>query len=163
MFFLFSPDNSMAQLKIAHINTNELIRSMPEVDSVNVQLEALNQEYTKAGEELQNDYNTANAEYQKNLDTMSDLIKQTKEDALNDMLARIQQFVANSRQDLQNKENELFQPILIKAQNAVQEVADENKFDYVLDTGTGAILTVPKDESYNIMKLVQAKLGITVK
>ncbi len=162
-FLLTSFNHSIAQLKIAHINTNELIVSMPESDSVKAKLEALNQEYTKTGEELQVDYNIAKDKYQKNLATMTPLVRQTKEDALNDMMTRIQQFVTEFRQDLQNKQQELYQPILIKAQNAIQEVADEQKFDYVLDTGTGAILTIPKDESLNIMKLVQAKLGISGK
>jgi len=79
------------------------------------------------------------------------------------MITRIQQFVANSRQDLQNKQQELLQPVLIKAQNTIQEVADEEGFDYVFDTSTGSFLTVPKDESVNILKLVQEKLGITAK
>ena len=160
---LTSFNQAFSQLKIAHINTNDLIVSMPESDSVNATLEALNAEYTKTGEELQVAYNVANEEFQKGQAKWTDLVRQTKEAELNDMMNRIQQFVANSRQDLQNKQQELFQPVLIKAQNAIQEVADEHGYDYVLDTGTGAILTVPKDESLNILSLVQEKLGITAK
>ena len=163
LFTLSSFSQASAQTKFAHINFNDLVVSMPENDSVNATLEALNQEYTKLGEELQVDYNVANDEYQKGLATWTELVRQTKEAELNDMVTRIQRFVADSRQDLQNKQQELLQPVLIKAQNTIQEVADEQGFDYVFDTSTGSFLTVPKDESVNILKLVQAKLGITVK
>lgn len=159
---LASFTSSYAQLKIAHLNTNELVLSMPESDSANAVLEALNLEYTKTGEELKVDYNVAAEEYEKNVATMTELVRKTKEEALAEMMNRIQQFVENSRVALQNKQQELYQPIYIKAQNAIQEVADEQGFDYVLETGAGGVLTVPKDESLNILSLVQKKLGITV-
>lgn len=158
--FLTSFNQAFAQLKIGHINTDKLIVSMPESDSVNATLEALNAEYTKVGEELQVDYNVANDEFQKGQATWSELVRQTKAAEMDDMMNRIQQFVANSRQDLQNKQQELFQPVLNKAQNAIQEVADEQGYDYVLETSRGAVLTVPKDELLDILKLVQEKLGI---
>jgi len=157
---LTSFTSSYAQLKFAHINFNELIAAMPESDSVTGALETLNQEYTRTGEELQVEYNIANEEFQKGQAGWSDVVRQTKQAALSDMVNRIQQFVADSRQDLQNKQQELLQPILIKAQNTIQEVSDEQGYDYVFDTGTGAILTVPKDKSYDIMPLVLKKLGL---
>jgi len=161
-FLLTSFSHSFGQMKIAHINTNDLIVSMPESDSVNAKLEELNQELTRTGEELQVAYNKALDDYQKNSAGMTELVRKTKEDALNDMMTRIQQFGTLSQQEFQKKQQELYQPILLKAQNAIQAVSDEQGFDYVLDTGTGAILTVPKDETMNILKLVQAKLGMKV-
>ncbi len=161
--FLLLSSASMAQMKIAHINTNQLIASMPEADSAQAKLQAMNNELVKTGEELQVEYNKAYVAYEKDLATMSPLIRKTKEDALQDMMSRIQEFGNNSQQALTQKQEELYQPILVKAQNAIQEIADEKGFDYILDTGQGTVLTIPKDESLNILSLVQAKLGIEVK
>lgn len=157
---LVSTGQSFGQLKIAHINTNNLIASMPEADSAQAELQALNQELVKTGEELQVEFNKAYLEYQQKADSLSILVRQTKEAALEDMQRRIQEFGANSQQALTQKQEELYQPILVKAQNAIQAVADELGFDYVLDTGTGAVLTIPKDESLDILGKVQEKLGI---
>ena len=77
-------------------------------------------------------------------------------------IGRIQEFGQNSQEELTKTQEALYQPILVKAQNAIQAVADEQGYDYVFDTGTGAVLTIPKDESWDILKLVQAKLGIIV-
>ena len=160
--FLLLSSASMAQMKIAHINTNELIASMPEADSAQAQLQELNDQYTRTGEELQVEYRKAYLEYEQEVATMSDLVRKTKEDALNDMQTRIQEFGTNAQTAIQQKQQELMQPIYVKAQNAIQEVSDENGFDYILDTGQGTVLTVPKDESLNVLSLVQAKLGIVV-
>jgi outer membrane protein len=54
---------------------------------------------------------------------------------------------------------QLFQPIQEKAIGAVNEVAEENKFTYILDTGTGAVVYV-SPESEDILPLVKAKLGL---
>lgn len=160
-FLLFS-SASMAQMKIAHINTNELVASMPEADSAQAEMQSLNDELTRTGEELQVEYRKAYLAYEQEVATMSELVRKTKEDALNIMSTRIQEFGTNSQTALQQKQTELMQPIYIKAQNAIQEIADENGYDYILDTGQGTVLTIPKDESLNILALVQAKLGIVV-
>ena len=162
-FLLFSSSQSFSQLKIGHINTNELISTMPEADSAQVQPQALNDQLVRTSEELQVDYRQAYVDYEKEVATMSDLVRKTKEDGLQDMMTRIQEFGQMSQQEINKKQDVLYQPILIKAQNAIQEVADEQGFDYILETGQAQVLTVPKDESLNVMKLVQAKLGITVK
>jgi outer membrane protein len=157
---LVLPAQVSAQLKIGHINTNNLIASMPEADSAQAQLQALNDELSRTGEELQVEYRKALVDYENKRDSLTALVRRTKEAALQDMMSRIQEFGNNSQIELQNRQEELFQPILVKAQNAIQSVAEEKGFDYVLDTGTGAVLTIPKDESLDILPLVQAKLGI---
>jgi len=154
------PGKLSAQLKIGHINTNTLIASMPEADSAQAQLQELNDELSRTVEELGVDYRKALVDYENKRDSLSNLVRRTKEASLQDMMTRIQEFQNNSQLELQNRQEELFQPILVKAQNAIQAVAEENGFDYVLDTGTGAILTIPQDESLDILPLVQARLGI---
>jgi outer membrane protein len=61
-------------------------------------------------------------------------------------------------QDLQQKEVDLFQPILEKARTAIQKVARAQGFQYVLDAsqGTGVILSDGKD----LLADVKKELGI---
>lgn len=160
VLFILSPLQVKAQLKIGHINTNVLIATMPEADSAKSALKAMSEQLARTEEELRVEYNKAYVDYESKVDSMSSLVRKTKEAALTDMMRRIQEFGENSQQELQLTQENLFQPILIKAQNAIQAVADELGFDYVLDTGTGAVLSVPKDRSLDILSLVQAKLGI---
>lgn len=153
---------SFAQNKIGHLNSDELIRSMPETDSINKILSTLEDEYQKLGEDMQVKYNQALEDYNSRQETLKPLEKKLKESELLDLQKRIQLFATESQKDYQKRQQELFQPVLQKAHNAIKEVGRENNLLYILDSANGQLLYVPLDESYNILPLVKSKLGIKV-
>ena len=71
---------------------------------------------------------------------------------------KIQNFREAAAQQLEIKQNELMAPILEKLRKAIKEVAEANKFTYVVDDAS--LIYVPTDESLNLMPLVKAKLGL---
>ena len=105
--------------------------------------------------ELNNKYN----EYINEQENLTELIKQTKEQEINDLDQRIRGFETTAQQEIQKKESELFQPIYEKDNNAIQEVAKENKFTYVFDLAARSIIYFSED-SENVLSLVKKKLGI---
>ena len=56
------------------------------------------------------------------------------------------------------KEKELLDPILRKAQSAIDEVAKDGKYTYILDSGSGALLY--SKESEDILPKVKKELGL---
>jgi outer membrane protein len=157
--FLYLP-SGIAQSKIGHLNSDELIKSMPETDSINKILSDLSDEYKRLGEELDVKYNQAAEAYTSAAETMKPLEKKLKESELLDMQKRIQTFTAESQSSYQKRQQELYQPVLLKAQNAIKEVGKENGLLYILDSAQGLLLYIPEDESFNILSLVKKKLGI---
>jgi outer membrane protein len=149
---------SQTNAKLGYIDSNELLEMMPGKDSVQTVL----QDYGKALEnQLQTmyaEYQTKVQDYQANSNTMSDIIRQTKEKELADLETRIQTFQQQADTDLQEKQVELLQPILDKAKNAITAVAKENGYTYIFDVGTGAFLYFEKGD--NVLPLVKAKLGL---
>ena len=145
--------------KFGHINSNELLQTMPE----NIEAQKAIQSHAKELEsqlvamqaELEQKYN----DYLATKETLSKLLQQTKESELNDLNTRIQSFQQTAQQDLQAKESELLQPIIEKARNAIREVAKEEAYTYVFDTSTGALVYWP-EESDNLMPKVKTKLGM---
>jgi outer membrane protein len=105
--------------------------------------------------ELEQKYN----DYLAKKDSLSPLIQKTKETELQDLNQRIQAFQQTAQKDLQAKQQELLKPIIEKARNAIREVAKENGYTYVFDTGTGALVYWPED-SDDLLPLVKTKLGI---
>ena len=88
--------------------------------------------------------------------TYSEIIKASKEKELQDLKNRVDEFTAQARQDLQNKQQELSRPIYEKARKAIELVAKENSYKYVLDTSTGVVIySEPTDD---ILQLVKKKL-----
>jgi len=150
---------SQTKTKFGHLNSNDLFALMPEKEASQKTLQEyskqLEDQLTAMQDELEKKYN----DYQANSATFSDMIKKTKEEELTSMQQRIQTFQQNAQTELQKKESELLQPIIEKAKKAIEEVAKENGYTYIFDTGTGALLYWPKD-SDDIIALVKTKLGI---
>jgi outer membrane protein len=151
----------MAQnFKFGHINSDELIQSMPEYDSATVKLEKFRKELVNALELMSVELNTKNEAYQKESKNYSDIVKQTKEQELVDMNKRIQDFQNNAQSQLQNKQSEVFQPIYQKVDKAIKDIGKENGFLYVFDVSKGALLYFDETKSTNVMPLVKTKLGL---
>lgn len=160
LVFLLIGTTSFAQnLKFGHINSQELLSLMPERDSAQVVLENYAQQLEEQLETMQVEYNNKVQQYLANQENYSDLIKQTKEQELGDLQERITNFQTTAQQDIQQKEAQLIQPIIDKAEKAIREVAEENGFTYVFDLARGTILYF-SDASQDILPLVKTKLKI---
>lgn len=149
---------SAQKQKIAHINSNELLMAMPQRDSIEKEIQKYAKELEAEMQNLSAEYEQKVQEFNSKKEMMSDLIKETKIKEINNMQQNIQSFQQRAQEDLQQKENELLQPLIQKAQKAIDEVADEQGYDYVLDSSLGVVLF--SKEGDDILPLVKEKLDI---
>lgn len=159
-FFILSTGCTTAQTnsKLGYIDSNELLEMMPGKDSIQITLENYGKTLQNQLQTMYQEYQSKLQDYQANVNTMSTIIKQTKEKELADLETRIQDFQQQADQDLQNKQAELVQPLIDKARKAIEEVARENNYTYIFDAGAGSLLFFEKGD--NIMPLVKTKLGL---
>ncbi len=156
---IFTGQKAMAQnLKFGHINSDELIQSMPEYDSASKRLESFRNDLINALELMTVDFNNKNDVYQKELKTYTEVVRQTKEQELIDANRRIQEFQTNAQTQMQEKQNELFQPLTAKVDKAIKDVGKENGFVYIFDVR--GLLYFDESKSTNILALTKTKLGI---
>ena len=144
---------SQPQLKIGHVNFEEIMLALPESDSAKAILEKETKELESAYEELTVTYNQLHDEYQKGLSSYSAIVKKTKEDELLDKQKRMSEFEQNASTTMQNRNAELVKPIVEKINKAIDKVATENGFTYILDISKGSVVFTSKD-SQNIKALV---------
>lgn len=157
----FVGQGAMAQaLKFGHINSDELIQALPDYDTATVKIEKFRKDLINALELMSVELNNKNEAYQKDSKNLSEIVKQTKEQELVDLQRRIQEFQNNAQQQLQDKQSELFQPVMAKVDKAIKEVGKENGFVYVFDIAKGVLLYFDETKSTNIMPLAKAKLGL---
>jgi outer membrane protein len=147
------------ELKFGHIDSRELLMAMPESDSAQATIQKLAEDYELQMEEMQVELNKKYDNYLTNRETYTNLIRQTKEADIQEMQQRIAQFEQMAQQDLQQQQQQIMQPILEKANKAVKDVAQENGFIYIFDTGSGNPVYW-SEQSINIMPMVKSKLGI---
>ncbi len=153
--------SAQQKLKLGHIDSQELLSSMPASDSAQKKLERIANDHQAVLEEMTVEFNKKYEAYRKALEagTLSDLARASKEAELEDLQNRIQQFEQTAQQDLQKKRVELFTPVQEAALNAVNAVAEENGFTYIFDTGMGGVVYTSPD-SQDILPLVKQKLGL---
>ena len=144
--------------KFGYIDSNEILALMPETDSLQNELKAYADYLDEQMSTMAMEYQSKVTEYQENYNTMSDLIRQTKEKEITDLQERIQAFQQSADQDLGAKQAELFNPLIEKVKAAITDVARENGYNYMFDVGTGALVFYETGD--NILPLVKTKLGI---
>lgn len=145
--------------KVAHINLDSLITLMPESkvaqQAVQDYAKQLEQQITTMQTELQTKYEA----FQKDAPNMAPIVKESKEKELNDLNQRITDFQQQAQADYQKKSADLSKPVYEKAKKAIDQVAKEAGYKYVLDTSTGLVLYSEPTE--DIISAVMKKLGIT--
>ena len=150
---LFSFANAQ---KIAHLSLDSLISLMPETkiakETAQNYLKGIDAESISMQSELETKYK----DYVEKQATMSDLLKKTREDELNQLQRRIEDFKQQAQQDYQRKTAELTAPIMDKAKKGIEAVAKEGSYKYVLDTSTGSVLF--SEASDDILMAVKKKL-----
>ena len=149
-----------AQQLLGHINSQEIISIMPEAATAQL---ALQQEVENLQEQAQmmgGEYEAQLKDFQVNQDSMSEAIRNDKLKSLQDLEERITLFQQSAQQSIQLKEAELFEPILTKIQNAIDEVSKDKGYSYVFDIGGNAGGLVYKNDTHDITNMVKAQLNL---
>jgi outer membrane protein len=146
---------SVAQ-KIAHVQLDSLIQLMPETKQAMDIAQNYLKDLEKQVASMKTEFDTKYQDYLSNEATYSELVKKTKQEELQTLNQRIQDFQQQAQQDYQKKYMDLSKPIQDKAKKAIDAVAKENGYKYVLDTSTGLVLYFEQGD--DILMLVKKKL-----
>ncbi|MBP5573245.1 MAG: OmpH family outer membrane protein [Bacteroidales bacterium] len=157
--FAMSGIASAQTVKLAHVNTSEVMNVMPERTKAEKNLETYYNELQEQLKTMYTEYQNKLQDYQSNAETMSNLVKQSKEKELVDLESRITAFQANAENEFEAKRAELLAPLLEKIQNAINAVGKEKGYTYIIDVATGATVYIGTD-AVDVTKDVKAKLGI---
>ena len=145
------------EMKIAIVNSQEILPGMPEVIEMQKTLANVEAEYKKELQTMEAEYNKKYADFIAQQDSLTENIKARRMQELEDINERSRNFVQLSQQEYGKKQQELFTPIQEKLKKAITEVGNEKGYTYILDpqvvffTGNSAIDATP---------FVKAKLGL---
>ena len=135
---LFIGTQVSAQTKVAHIDLQVLMTSMPEMKTAQDQMKKIQETYDKDYKNMVTEYQTKLQKYEQEAPTAGDALNDTRSKEMQDMGSRIQQFEQTAKKELGQKELDLYKPIYEKAQKAIQKVAKAKGVNYVLDATTGS-------------------------
>ncbi|MEW5846719.1 MAG: OmpH family outer membrane protein [Bacteroidota bacterium] len=146
--------------KFGHINSQELLKAMPDRDSAEAKIKKYAESLQEQVEQLQVEFNKKYQDYLQKRNTFTDAIREMKEKELTDMQQRAQEYQQVAEQDYQRFQSETLKPVIDKADAAIKKVAKANGFTYIFDTSSGVLLYF-SEQSIDITPLVKKELGIT--
>ena len=145
-----------AQTKIGHINSTILLQNYPAVKTANGELDKFRASIDAQYNTMINDYQTKLKKYESESSTTSEAVNQSRTKEIQDYGMKINEYKENANKKIADKEQQLMNPLLEKAKSAVQKVAKQKGYQYVLDAANGSLLVA---EGEDIYKDVAKELG----
>lgn len=153
------PLGAMAQAKFAHLNSQEVITTMPEYTKAQADLEALSKKYSEEMQRTQEEFNKKVQEFQAQADSLPKNIAERRQKELQDMAQRQEQFQQNAYQDMQKAQQDAMAPIYKKLDTAIQAVGKAEGVVYIFDIARTPIPFIGA-QSIDFTAKVKAQLGI---
>jgi len=153
----FTGNKAKAQTKIGYISLQEVIAAMPEARKADSALQEFQSALAQSFEDSKREFNE-----QDSLLNSKDTAKYTKAQlelkrkSLGEKYIRLQGYQQQASQQLQQKQQDLVGPIQKKATDAIQAVAKENGYAYVLNRE--ALFAFPTAD--DLLPLVKKKMGL---
>ena len=152
------PLGAFAQdVKIAFVNTQEVITAMPELAAMEKQKTEINENYKKELKQMQDEYQKKYSDYIAQQDSLTENIKLRRMQEIQDIQERINNFLQVAEQDVQKKQQELFTPIQQKVQTTIKAVGDEKGYMYIIDP---SVLLYKGTSAVDATPFVKSKLGL---
>jgi outer membrane protein len=152
---LFCITSVFAQ-KYGHVNSNEVMKAMPGIDSLQTKLLNFQESLQTIYENMMSEYQTKKDKFDKEAGTMSSAVRKLREDEIASIEGRIQEFTYSAQDDLAEEQTRLLAPFQEKLQNAINDVAKEHKYSYIFDIQ----ILLYYDGGDDVTPLVRKKLGI---
>ena len=125
-----------------------------------VKLQALQKELSEQLEAVQVEFNTKALDYQKNAATLSDAVKEMRQKELDGVQQRYQELSQLATQQFQKAQMDLFDPVLKKAQAAIDKVSKENSFTLVFNTANEPLAYYNAATVTDILPLLKKELNL---
>lgn len=135
VFFLMIPVVASAQLKVGIMSPDEVLDSMPEAAQVQAELENFIQQRQNSFQARYQEWIAELTEYAELMESgsMSDAEQRRREESLAEMQEEMNSLQQRIERQIQQRQSELFNPLLVKVEEAMAEVSEELGLDFVLN------------------------------
>lgn len=148
-------------VRIGFTRIDYIISQMPESKQVENQLTIQQTQAENELKRLQKEFDEKYATYQKAGAQLTETIRKDRETELQNLQTRIQEFSRSAQESLQQKYKQSMNPILSKVQQAIDTVAKQSGYHFILNVGSnGSSDILYASEENNITDLVIKRLGI---
>ncbi len=134
---------SFANTKIGYVNSNRIMAEYEPVRDIQIELEKEQRKLEIEFNRILENIDSLSKDYERQRLLMSDERRQNREQEIMNLERTAQEFQMKKfgpEGDITRMQNQKLQPVLEKVQSAIDVIAKERGYDYVLDAITGSIL-----------------------
>ncbi len=150
---------AVAQQKFGVISSQEVILSLPAIDTIQTELQKVEKELIEEMEAIEAEYTALVQDYQNKLTTYTQTMREQKEKDIQSLLDRRQSFSTTAQREMQEQQAIMMAPVQERVVNAIKEVSKEKGLVMVFEKQMP--LYVSESEVLDITSLVKAKLGVS--
>jgi len=143
--------------KIAYVNSADVITSMPEYKQMQDSLKRSEAEFQNELQSMSDEYTKKLSEYVSQQDTLNESIKLRRQQDIENLRQRAENFQQYAAQTQDETQQKLFAPIQEKFQKTINDVGKENNFLYIIDS---QVLRYVSPTATDATALIKKKLGI---
>lgn len=147
---------TMFAQKIGHVNVDAVAQGMPDYTALQTEIQNLQKQFQDELQRKQTDIQAKSDAYEKEKATLSETLRNYREQEIQKALQEYQQFGETSEMELQNTYQTKMSALQEKILKAVEEVGAAGGFTYILPAGAIAYIGA---SATDITDQVKAKVG----
>ncbi len=155
---ILAPMTVFAQ-KFGHFESFKVLEAMPEVKTVQKEMNDLRNQYQKELETMREEIERKAQALQTQKDSLPENIFQRRQQEVEELYNRFMSSQETFQQELTQTETSKMQPIQKKIMDAIEEVGKAGGYVYIMDKGAG-IPYISETLSTDVTDAIKAKLGI---
>lgn len=152
--------SGFAQSKVGAVDVDYILSNMPELSTVQGQLETYGRQLDASLTKKIDSYRILADAYQTGEAKFSETEKRTRQDSLVSLETDIQKFQQNGAKLMQIKRSEYLAPLYQKIGEALEKVAKADGYTQVMQSTADVVYLDPK---YDLTQSVIKKMGIVIK
>ncbi len=163
MVLFIAPLSLAAQHKFATFDYASVMQALPDTKKATAELEALEKQYTAELQNMQKEIQTKMEKYEAEVnDKTPENIRSRRAQEIQEMQQRLQQAYEDNRKSFDEEQTKKMQPIIQKVIDAVNAVAKEGNYVYVIDKASSQQAGLFINEALNedVTAKVKGKLGL---
>ncbi|MBD06125.1 MAG: hypothetical protein CME13_04115 [Gemmatimonadetes bacterium] len=158
---LSAPEALHAAIKIGYIDSEILRERMPEFQQIERELERLKQQYEQEAMDRQSKLIKLQEDFQKQELLLSDAKKAEMQVEFEEAVRQLQEFTQEKlgpNGEIFRKNIELSSPVFEKVNTALEELAEEESYDFIFDVASNGAIVYADPERYNVTEALLEKL-----
>ncbi len=145
--------------KFAYLSYDSVLNAMPDYAAMKVQMAQMGKEYETEMKRVEDDFNKKYEEFLDGMKSFPQTILQKRQSELQEMLNKNIDFKKESQRLLKNTETTMLQSLKGTIQTAVDAIAREKGYAFVLNTDEGAVTFIHADFGVDITEDVKSMVN----